>query len=205
MKICNMCGNKVNDNANACPMCGNTNLIIDNQQQMNNGVHYNHQSPEYSQSNNINFQQQYNNPMINQDYNMNQGYNQSMNNQSMNNQFYQSIQSGTKTSDKVGAVFGTIGIWYSINILLVLQRGLDIFINENLNDPKYDEMKKDPAMMAFSITWVALIGGIVALIIGLKNKKNYAKNGVNKYNIIAGLISLAVSIGSMIYIYNYLS
>lgn len=215
MKICNMCGNKVNDNVNICPICGNHNLTIDNQasqQLINNGMHYNHQNAAYSQQNNINVQQQYN-PQQNVYNNMNQGYNPQQNvynnmnqgyNQQMNNQLYQPVQSNTKTSDKVGAVISTIGIYYSLNILLVLHRGLEIFINEQLSDPKYAEMRNDPGVMAFSITWVALFAGIISLIIGLKNKKYY-KNKVNLFNIIGGLASLIVAVGSMMYIYNYLS
>ena len=41
MKVCNMCGNNVNDTENFCPTCGNN---LTGVQPVSNNMHYNHQN-----------------------------------------------------------------------------------------------------------------------------------------------------------------
>ena len=107
-------------------------------------------------------------------------------------------------SDIIGAISSTIALYYSYCIVSIIKSGITEFINNTLTDPEYDEIKSNPLAMAISICWVALLGGVLALILGIVSRKK-VKHGLNLYNIIGGIISLACAIISIVYIYNYLS
>ena len=173
MKICSMCKNQLSDNHNTCPHCGGQSLQYIPEQHMNT-TPFSYQKPEYE------------NQSIDQE-----------------NPYYQPINFKRKSSkDIVGAIFCSIGLYYCLNIIIVIFGDFQKYYDELLKDPRISEYAGNATFWAFSVTSVSIICGLVAFFIGLSGRKN-GKTGINTYNFIGGIINLVVSLGAIIYIYNF--
>lgn len=188
MKVCNMCGNNVNDNENFCPVCGNN--LAGYQQPANNNMHYNHQNPAYG-----------NPPIVNQQP-MNQGYNQQYG-QPMMNQYYQPISNNKSTGGQVfGAIISSIGLFMSLSTMLTVLTGFDEYYTKQILDPKFAEYAGNTEFWAASVAIFPVTLGLIALIMGIIGKKKYNK-GIDKFNLISGIACLAIAVINVIGVINY--
>lgn len=180
MKICSMCRNQVSDNYNTCPNCGNTNLqYIPEQQPMYNSEIYNYQNTMY-------------------------GNQQMYNGQPMMNQYYQPVRNKNTAKDIIGAIANSIGLYYCLNLLLIITGGFQSFYDTQIQKTNIAEYKDNAGFWAFSLTFIPIICGLIAFLIGLSGRKQ-GKKGINTYNFVGGIINFIVSAMTIIYIINFFS
>jgi len=191
MKVCNMCGNNVNDTENFCPTCGNNLTGI---QPVNNNMHYNHQNPVYGNPEMIN-QQNYQQPM----YNQPQGYPQ----QPMMNQYYQPVSNNSSTGGQIAsAIVASIGLFMSISTMITVLTGFEDFYHKQLLNPKYAVYAGNTEFWAGSVSIFPILFGVIALIAGIVGKKKYNK-GIDKFNLFSGIVCLAIAIINIVTVVNY--
>ena len=180
MKICSMCRNQLSDNHDMCPHCGSTVLqYVPEQHQINH-------NPSFYQYPNYDNQQMYqpNQPFV-------------------VNPYYHPINNKKKSaSDIVGAIFNSIGLYYCLNIIIVVFGDFQKFYDEQIQKVEFVEYKGNAIFWALSVTSVSIICGLIAFIIGL-NGKNKGKRGINSYNFVGGIINLVISLIAILYILNF--
>jgi hypothetical protein len=186
MKVCNLCGNNVNDTESYCPTCGNNLTGI---QPVNNNMHYNHQNPAYGNQQMVNQQ-----PMYNQ-----QGYQQ----QPMMNQYYQPVSNNaSSTGEIVGAIIAAVGLFVSFNTAITVFTSFEEFYTKQILNPKYIEYAGNASFWSISVALFPFVLGLIATIIGAKKKKENNK-AINKFTFFSGLACLATAVANFIYVMNY--
>ena len=192
MKVCNMCGNNVNDNENFCPVCGNNLAGIP--QPANNNIHYSHQNPSYGNQPMMN-QQQYQQPM----YNQPQGYQQ----QPVMNQYYQPVSNNSSTTGEIlGAIVASVGLFFGVSTLITVLTSFDEFYLKEIAKPEMAQYADNVTFWAISVSIFPVILGLIATIVGLKGKKKYGKT-INKFTFYSGLACLVMAIINIIGVVNY--
>ena len=171
---CIVCGNNIKDNSLECPVCGTKQLGI----------------PVYNTQQYTDLQHQINNMHINNDYNS----------QIPTPYKTRYDVKKTKSKDIVSLIMSIIGIYYSLNVLIIIADGVQKFINEYLNDPKYAEILTSPLTTAVSMTWPLFLLPIIGIIFGFAGRRVEISK-MNTFSIIASVSVLAVGIASTYYIY----
>ena len=59
-------------------------------------------------------------------------------------------------------------------------------------------------LAGFSFTWLGVFAGLIALLVGLSGKKK-RNNGISKFNIVSGIITLIICLIAFIKVYSYFS
>ncbi len=183
MKVCKNCAAQLDENITVCPYCRTPFETV------SNDYHY---QQNYNQG-----YQQVNNQMYQQPYN--QGY------QPINNQMYQQPfnQKRTTFGDVFAAICAGIGLIYDLSLLLVITN-ISEFVNESLDKETIDVISGNGFLAGFSFTWLGVFAGLIALLVGLSGKKK-RNNGISKFNIVSGIITLIICLIAFIKVYSYFS
>ena len=172
---CIVCGNNIKDNLLECPICGSKQLG----------------TPVYNTQQYTDLQHQINNIHINNNYAP-----------QVPTKIRYDVKK-TKSKDVVSLVCSLIGIYYSLNVLIIIYNGVDNFISNYLNNPKYVEILSSPSTTAISMTWPLFLLPIIGIIFGFAGRRiEYTK--MNTFSIIASVSVLAIGIASSYYIYTQL-
>ena len=181
--ICIACGNKIKDGLVECPVCG-TNQYAS---------HYNFH--HHNNMNNNSFIPQFNNP---------QPYQQFYNQQYYGPMYYNNfnpVKSKTSVFDILGLLASIFNIYYLFNLAIVFfSYGLNKFVEEYFNDPKYKEVLEDPLMFSIALNWIILLFSVLGLIFGICGRTS-SKSKLSIYNIISNSVTLILGILSTIYVF----
>ena len=178
-----MCGNNIKDGTSICPICGANQ--IGNNQNINQPI-YNNQ-----------YQQPLNNGMMQQ-------YGQYQQTQYPNQMYYNNMNIKKKTwMDVVSVVCGCIGIYYLFSLLVVINQGLQTFINETFNTPDMVEILEEPLVATLCMTWPLFLAPIPGVIFGIIGRSKI-QNKLNIFGIISNVACLCSGIIITIYIYQFI-